>query len=265
MIYFYLFIILQVFIESFPVSSSGHIKLFSLVVDYCEVSLPYIFSTTWFFHLLHVPVVIITLLFFKNQWIPLVCHPWRYKKVITTCLCIVFIVDSVTAFLYIILSFCGVSWFPLGAGFAITGCVLYVDRFCRDSYSYQLSYYNYFLLAVSLGLVQGFALLPGVSRFATTYVCAHWFTRDAHKAFTLSWMVVFPLLIVGAVHGLMGVYVYGIIPELLHLHLYLVIIGSTIAAWYGLCLVYRMACAHTFYQWWLYMLVPFFIWVLLVV
>ncbi len=260
MLYLYVFIILQIVVESLPISSSGHTTLFSCLMFHFGHQLPEIVTAVWFNHLLHLPTVFIIVLFFEKQWSRLACHPWRYKKIIVRLVGMVFVADAITMVFYGFFKYIGVHWFPLGIGFLITAFLLYSLRYCPSGPRIHSLLFS----ALILGMVQGAALLPGISRFAATYVGARWLSIDAQKSLYLSWLLQWPLIVVGSLHGLVGLYLYGLSPELLHPMLWLVIIGASIAAWYGLRLVYHMAIAHQLYKWSLYMLIPFLIWLFLI-
>lgn len=260
MLCLYLFIILQIVAESFPISSSGHTTLFSYVASHFGCRLPEVVSTVWFNHLLHLPTVLIVMLFFEKQWTSLVCHPLRYKKIIIRLVGLVFIADAITVLFYGFFKCVGVHWFPLGVGFLITAFLLFSLRYCPQG----TRTHSLLFIASILGLVQGIALLPGISRFAATYVGARWLSIDAQKSLYLSWLLQWPLIVVGSLHGLVGLYLYGLSPTLLQPTLWLVILGASIAAWYGLCLVYHMVRTHQLYKWSLYMLIPFLMWLFLV-
>ena len=256
-----MFIILQIVAESFPISSSGHTTLFSYLVFHFGYRLPEIVNAVWFNHLLHLPTVLIVALFFRKQWVPLVCYPWRYKKMIVRLMGVVFVADAITALFYCFFKYIGVHWFPLGIGFLITAFLLFSLRYCFPGARIP----SFLFIASTLGVVQGIALLPGISRFAATYVAARWLALDAQKSLYLSWLLQWPLIVVGSLHGLVGLYLYGLSSELLRPALWLVILGASVVAWYGLRLVYYMARTHQLYKWSRYMLIPFFIWLFLVI
>lgn len=256
MLYFYILVILQIVVESFPVSSSGHMQLFSLYMQYFGVQLPEYITATWFEHLLHIPTLCVVALFFMRQWLPIVLHPWRYKHVIAAMFGIGFIADAITTCFFVLWKMIGIPWWALGVGFCITSCSLASLLRCPPVARRS----SWYLVAGVLGIAQGCALLPGISRFAATYACARWCGLRASRAYALSWLIAFPLIVGGAVHGCVGLYLHGIPAELLHPVLGISILGASVAAWYGLCLMYHMACAHTFYRWWVYMIAPFFLW-----
>jgi len=119
--------------------------------------------------------------------------------------------------------------------------------------------YSWISTAIILGVSQSIALLPGISRFAFTYFCARWCGKTAQQSFELSWLIGWPLMMVGALHGLLGLYFCGVEPELLHPMILWIILGATVMAWCALWLMQRMALAGTLYKLAYYMLVPLMI------
>jgi len=259
-----MFVVLQIVAESFPISSSGHTTLFSHLASHFGHQLPKVTTTIWFNHLLHLPTVFIVALFFKKQWLSLALHPWHCRKIIVRLVSIVFIADGITTIFYGFFKYVGVYWFPLGIGFLGTACVLFSLCFCN--HNSQNSRNNSLLYIASiLGIVQGVALLPGISRFAITYVAARWLSIDAQRSLYLSWLLQWPLMIAGSLHGLIGLYLYNASSELLQPMLWLVILGASITAWFGLRLVYHMAHTQQLHKWSLYMIIPFLIWLFLII
>jgi undecaprenyl pyrophosphate phosphatase UppP len=62
----------------------------------------------------------------------------------------------------------------------------------------ELNIYTAFIL----GLVQGIALLPGISRLATTYAAARWLGMQPRKAFEVSWLIAVPLFFAASMQGI---------------------------------------------------------------
>ena len=259
MLCFYVFIIIQIVAESFPISSSGHAALFSCIMSQYGMQLPAVTNAVWFNHLLHLPTALIIAIFFRRRWTWLLMRPWYYRAIIMKLIGIVGVADTITVLFYGLFKTVGLHWFPIGVGFICTMCILISLQWCPQ----PRKRYSPVCIALVLGCAQGISLLPGISRFAITYVCARWLCLNAHRAFYLSWLLQWPLIFVASLHGILGLSLCGLSPELLRQSLGLVIIGATVVAWYGLRLAYRMACMHQLYKWWRYMLIPFSLWVLL--
>lgn len=217
---------LQIVFESLPISSSGHLffikKLFFKNIQWTEL----------LDHLAHAPTLIILLIFFKNDWLPLArrllsIQPKRasHKKFIRLFLTIfsfVFIADCITGVFYLVLKQWGEGLFcpmiivrlmlwvnscmasiglePTSIGFIVTGGLLlslYFLPLARGFYSYGGgARYEVLTLrkSVMLGVVQGLALLPGLSRFGAMYVAARWLKISPRRAFQISFLFQVPLL-----------------------------------------------------------------------
>lgn len=263
MLYLYIYNVIQIVAESFPISSSGHVALFVQCATQLGYFQPLVTMTVWFNHVLHVPTVIITIIFFYHQWIRwrvMLFHPWRCKKIIMRLIGTVFIADAFTSCMYLFFKWYGTAFWHLGFGFFITMVVLYSLVMCM---CHSVSTYHWYVVAGALGVVQSCALLPGISRFASTYVCARWCGKTAQAAFELSWLIQFPLIVAGSVHGVCGLYMSGLSAELLHPSMLFVILMATMIAWYALCMMYRMAIQERLYIVAYYMIVPLMIWILL--
>ncbi len=269
----------QIIIESLPISSSGHLMLleqwFSQRGQGFNIALPEHFD-----HLLHAPTVVIVALYFKNAWWGLVrklCvvgRTWRAKKfsyaalpdshkrlvrMVVTIVAMIEVADCATAICYFAIKKAIKRGVPvqslpvLVVGFAVTAVMLYATRFAPKK-AVKLSWVGRSLI---LGLAQGLALLPGISRFACTVAVGQWLGMSRRRALQTSFLLFFPLMLAALVgHGIPLLR----LPEVRALVLQpsslgVVVVCALVA--YGLFDgVCRMALART--MWWLsaYMLVP---------
>lgn len=329
MLCFYLVSCVQIIVESFPVSSSGHCYLLLNFLKKSEniffsctdfISQRAIYSPTFlesFDHMLHAVTLFVLAVFFFERWkIYLLrmrsCLPIFFKAVLLTALA-----DIITSLFYFFLKIYPIE-LPLIVGFSITAmslgslymitvcpCLSFVtfsvgtentqderkgifpsclfkfyskikNRFSSISQSDFLpAHPECFCVsknvtkdikgwrsdrftptkALIIGLVQGIALLPGISRLATTYTAARWLGLHPRKAFEISWLIAVPLFLAASAQG---VYKIMYMPEV---HWLVVgalpyIIGAGIVAYGALKIT-----AHLFYThkaWWfgLYMIVP---------
>lgn len=181
--------LLQIILESLPVSSSGHLVLAEKIMQWQEIpkAVEYV---------LHGPTIVVLVLYFRATWVPLLLHCWRYRAVLLRMIFLGAAATLVTVPLY-----CGMQWlapcFPLAFGFACTASLLFSLRFV--SYHHEPMSYKKALL---LGCVQGISGLPGISRLASTYVAGVWLGLPAHKSFYFSCMMQFPLICAGFLYGL---------------------------------------------------------------
>lgn len=209
LIVLYLWIILQILLESLPVSSSGHVALMQKYVSSFG-DLIAVQDQLWIVDfLLHGPMIIILLLFFFKTWwqiifqTPFVMKNFKsnqifqsffWKKVIRI-MTFGLIADGIT------ICFWWLDILPqisLTVGFAMTATLLYATRFFNnDLRPFDMS----FAYAFWLGIGQSLSFLPGVSRFATTYAVGHFCGYSGRTSFAISFLIQFPLLIAAFIKG----------------------------------------------------------------
>jgi undecaprenyl-diphosphatase len=199
MLYFCSVIVLQIVLESFPVSSSGHnillerlwTKIGHLLCNKYPLETSGIIGLgTDILHMLHAPTLVVLFVVFYQDlisWLPIAM---RNKKFLCFLLLQVLYADGITSFFYLLFKQIGTSWFPLSLGFAASACALYGLRYCTKT-STTL---HPLAIASALGVVQGIALLPGLSRFGTTFVTARWLGFVPPHALKISMMLEVPLL-----------------------------------------------------------------------
>ena len=270
-------LIAQVILESFPISSSGHVKLlyFFLLPHFFELKT--IATSIEFEFFMQLPTVIVVVLFFYPKWYSFLQYPWRYRSVFFSCFVIAMISDIIAALFFILFYYTGIKQhISLGFGFCITAIVLWCDYFINqnDKINDQkevssIVKKNKILYGVFLGLAQGIALLPGVSRFAMTYVCAHYFLQNRRKAWITSWMILMPMSIVAGLLGF-GIMIIKkdpiIITTLIEGANFFSSIGailiSMIISFVSMRLVQKQLYAGCFFLWGFYMLLPLVVWLL---
>jgi undecaprenyl-diphosphatase len=187
--------IVSLLLEPFPVSSSGHALLFRKIVA-CFSGTVIEAPPSYFAYLLHGPTALVLLLYFWPSWRALL-------KTMTLRAFLHFvaagiIAESMTAIFYGIFAYTQTAWFPLWFGFFITACALLSLKACAGMprarpFSYRA--------ALILGIVQGISLLPGISRFGSTFVAARWLRFCARDAFVYSFLLEFPISVAGFLKG----------------------------------------------------------------
>jgi undecaprenyl-diphosphatase len=249
----YLLAMIQILFETFPVSSSGHLQLlqtfFTNMYDNHT-------SYEYFLHILHLPTAGIIIFFFYNNWKPFLLYPMRLRSVITKIFFFVGITDGITTIIYFFLKKNPIS-LPLYIGFFITSIMLFSLIWCPTRvYRKKMNWFD----ALVLGIVQGCALLPGISRFATTFVTACWLGLTPAKSFLIVWMMQLPLIIGASIRTILH---YGT----LHLplstfftgNMMLVIFITSCMSYYGFYLISSMAKNNRLWLFGIYELIPFFV------
>lgn len=205
---------------------------------------------------IHAPSALILILFFLRKWLFLLRNIVRCRFVIARLIFYVALANSITVCFYLLLSFICVSLeYFLPFGFAITGIILASLYWIPYEKNNSTMTWH---IAIMLGIAQGVALLPGISRFAATYVIGRWMGLRAQRAFELSFAIQFPLIAAASVFGLFSVNHIMQITMSNPITLLIIVIASLIA-WRLLELMYVLVIKNEI-QWlsW-YLLVPLMI------
>ncbi len=283
----WLIMIVQICVESLPISSSSHLRLLEMLIPsvaHLLAALPEDFD-----YLLHGPTVFIIMLFFFQAWYrPLrflamgLWQTWRHKQPMRDSLkklvsifyrqCLLV---GVACVLTIMMQYCVIKpflkscvWYTsevtMLVGLVVTMLMLLslcvYERRCHpelDS-SLRLRCYgrqagsNYFSISLILGLTQAFAVLPGISRLGSTFVVARWLGFTPRRAFQTSLLMQFPLIVAAFfVHGLgKGMY------QALQGYDWLVMALATLVAYALLKVAYTAALQKRFWWFGVYMIVP---------
>ncbi len=212
----YLWIILQIILESVPVSSSGHVALMQLYAQHFGYN-GQMNEQFWIIDfLLHGPMIVILFCFFFAKWWHMIikknisfAHLIDHSswKSIGNAILFVIIADGITVAWW---------WFDivpnssLRLGFVITAILLYLTRYCKEV---KKEFDGNMWYAIALGVAQSFSFLPGVSRFATTYAVGRFLSYSGSISFAVSFLVQFPLLIAAFLKGCLALIHY---PEMVH-------------------------------------------------
>lgn len=203
----YVWMMVQVIAESLPISSSGHVILLQRLL-YSNTSTA-TFSDLWAFdYFIQGISALLFLIYFFSQWWQLIFGPhfkisdlWDgavWKKNIIPVLMFGIIVDGVTSLMWLS-KIADYIQLPLFCGFAITAGALWSMRYTKPNKNVQIWSVKNGLI---LGLVQGCALIPGVSRFGSTLAVLQWLGYPRKKAFEISFLVQWPLIVAGSIIGL---------------------------------------------------------------
>ncbi len=199
-----LIVFFQLIIESLPISSSTHIKL----LENFLIRLPEDFD-----HFLHGPTIIVLVLFFYREWknrmwwfLPtrlIFRHSKMLHSIALKIFSFAFVSNLITGIIYFLFKYFHNSYldnkFVLIGGLTITCLLLFSLLFFKNS-SYEVLTINKIIV---LGFVQGLALIPGISRFASTYVIARFLKLSPRRAFQTSFLIEFPLCIAAFLKGLL--------------------------------------------------------------
>lgn len=260
--YWHLIVFLQIVVETLPVSSSGHILLLEQFI-LCFTSGLAVWQGDGSFglqemvHIVHLPTLLVLALFFGSRWYAYILSPIRLWKYLFSAAVFTLCADAVTVALYLFKPAIGQHYLPLG--FVITTVALASLYWCPQRGTQPLRWYH----ALIIGLVQGIALLPGISRLASVFVTTRWLGYSNRQAFEISWMIQVPLIAAAAAKGLLLLYKNHSVHLFNDWHLWVMVIVATVISWYTLHLCAWLV--RTNRVWWcaVYMVIPFIVSILM--
>ena len=243
--YFYLAIFFQIILESFPISSSGHLKLLEIINQKFEIFFPISLENFGLnFEILHLPTIFIFFIFFQHNLKLLLINMFKSWKFLEKISIFIFIADFITVIFYFFFKYLNFD-FPLWLGFFITGIYLFSLLFCTchpelvsgsgsripgfakatpDKQVWDDSETRTIKHAFLVGLVQGISLLPGISRFGSTFVALRWLKYEPQTAFFFSFLIEMPLLFAGVLKGFYSLHATNQLLNLSNINLEVIII-----------------------------------------
>ncbi|MBU4269795.1 undecaprenyl-diphosphate phosphatase [Candidatus Dependentiae bacterium] len=282
MIYLIIIIFLQMILESLPVSSSGHLLL---AEKFFQTTMP-----KYFDYFLHGPTILILLIIFYKEWFPLAkclatstynkkmfakfdSHK-KLLKIFLKIITLVAISNAITTLIWFIFKFYleKKEWFGtdihLLIGFCVTTLFLFLLSFKERQSSHKSHLtnlnkatvinsmtvdLNIFAKYLILGIIQGLALFPGISRFASVYAASRFLNFTPKRAFQITFLLELPLISAGF---LLGVYHINKINDQLSFLLFFAIAISTIISAIIFYFVKRLALANKLHYFFYYMIIP---------
>ena len=252
--HFYLWIVENILLESFPVSSSGHIMLLEELLEQKLLFFNgFLVNKATVEHVLHLPIAIIVALFFLPRWWPFLCKLHKYWFVILKIVIFTFLVDCITIVWFLLFRVIGIDWLPLWAGFSMTALLLFFEKRLSSKRSRLTLSWQTILF---FGCLQGIALLPGISRLAITYMGGRFLGVSPKKAFGISWLIVCPLLCAASFRGTWELYNQQQLSLLVNNKTLCVIGLVTIAAFGALYFVSYLARTGRLWYFAIYLVIP---------
>jgi undecaprenyl-diphosphatase len=263
-------VVVQLIIESLPISSSGHLAL-------CKQFLHFFYSSTQLYvppaleMITHVLNVAIIAIYFRTSWVPLFVRSvysistWRFVGIyrrfwvlIGTIVFYAFSAAVVTVVFYIfwhnsrtLIAF-QLHDYAVFIGFCVTMFLLFSLRFVPEQKRYATLNLG---MAILLGCVQGLALFPGVSRLASTYVVARWLQLRPRRASQTSFMIGVPVMLAGAVKD--GIFAHDVpIAHFFSFNSLLILAVASLISYAALHLTVCLAYRHRLWWYGYYMILP---------
>lgn len=254
----YFWIATQVIIEMLPISSSGHLALVEAwfkrafswdVKEYFTVQ-NLALSDVYYF--LHIPTLCVMLFFFMRYCFALVMPPALFARLLVALV----LANIITVSCYYLFKKYSISW-PVICGLSITSLVLLFTYNCNPISDNVQWNYGVFIV---LGLAQGIALLPGISRLAFTCSVGCCLGLSLFNSFILSWLIMVPLMMGAISKALFTLYQNGTLAQLLNWRICLAMLVSGVISWHVLSWVILLILTQ---KWWLlgwYMIIPIGLW-----
>ncbi len=172
--------ILQGISEFLPISSSGHL----LLLEKLGVGV----ESMFFNIMVHVATLVAVLIATRKEWMPLARHPFNKLNgyIILSCLPTISIAILFKAFCPSLLD----GTF-LGCGFMLTAIFLFIGERLQIAKS---KVYNAKISILS-GVLQGIAVLPGVSRSGATISTMNFLGVEKERATNISFLMSIPIII----------------------------------------------------------------------
>lgn len=252
MLNYYKAMCVQVVLESLPVSSSGHIRLLELFLhkSYSKELM----------YVLHIPTLIILIIFFYTLLLSAVRQYKNNLGAVVKLLFFIVIIDGLTALFYIFFEhyasyyFLSAEWM-LVIGLTITMLLLYTLKFVSHTTHKHLTCAR----SCIIGIAQGCALLPGVSRFATVYTVCNWLGMQPSYAFYMTWLIQAPLIITAVAKTVLFKNISQELSLLLQPQSFFICLLATIVAYYALAKSYEWAIQKKLWRCAYYMIFPLFL------
>lgn len=259
---------LQIILELIPLSSSSHIMLIRNLLKKFEIGAPTSFPFSDFEYFLHGETILIIFIFFRARFLLLLSSllPFQIqiqkrsqeKKIRCYAFKLFFLVCASTAATlvpyFLIKKFLTpLSYYLLLQcfGIVITALLLYLS-----SYDYKGNYSMTFRFLI-LGIVQGCAAFPGISRLGATYAVGKILGLRSDQALYYSFLIHLPLCLGGFILGLY---------KLLHLHFFstmnslfiiITLLAASILSYGALYMTSVLAQKNKLYWISIYLIIPF--------
>jgi len=253
---------MQVIAESLPISSSGHIVLMHKMMHIFFLYDPIMINTWAFDYFLQgVSAFVFLFYFFSSWWQLIVQRPLQIStlfshdvwiKNIMPVILFGIAADGIT-FLLWLLNIDQIINVPLFIGFMITAGILWSSQFPVEKKDVQIwSVRNGFIV----GFMQGCALLPGISRFGATFTALRWLGYRNHDAFSISFLIQWPLIVAGSLVGYKALSDLVAIQEIISLQFMILTLISAVIAYGLLYGMQKIIDKNLFWKFSYYMIIP---------
>lgn len=260
----YLWMIVQIISESLPISSSGHTLLLQQLLykyQYIVYGMTSYNLCAFDYVLQGLSSIVVFFYFFPYWWSLIIDKPikisslfdWQvWKKNIFRVFLFGCAADSIT-FLFWYFQIAEKIELPLFLGFMITGIILWSLRFVQEKSEIDIWSCTYGLI---VGTVQGFAMIPGISRFGTTFATLQWLGYKGRIAFAISFLLQWPLSFAAALKGFYVLQDVGAIEVMKEWQFIFLVLLASCASYYILKYVGKIIDKKLLWIFSYYMIIP---------
>ena len=182
--------LIQGLTEWIPVSSTGHLKIAEYFLG---LELPLFFDL-----ILHIGTLIVTLFFFRSDIKKILysIYHWDFKTENGKLVPLIFIGTIPTAIIGLLIYSAFALYFNnlllISVAYIFCGIVLFLSKTGKEKKN-KIGYFE----AILIGVVQGFAVIPGISRSGFTIATALLFGIRKEVSFKFSFLLSIPAIIGG--------------------------------------------------------------------
>ena len=197
--------VVQGLTEFIPISSSGQLSILNLFFDGDPQ------AAIDFYFFLHIPTTIAAVVYFRNDigrfitsWLPKNAKEMKSERRTTIYLVISMFVTGIIglAFSGYLAEFSS-NLLILGIAFVVTAIMLVTSEYALQKSKQQRTMDKLTpLRALGIGLIQGFAVIPGISRSGSTIAGGLWMGLSRVEATRYSFLLLIPIVIAGSLRDI---------------------------------------------------------------
>lgn len=218
--------------EFLPVSSSGHL----LLLEKLGVG-----EENLFFNIcLHLGTLAAVLIAMRKEWLPLLLHPVQNKqKILFILVASLPTVAIALIFKYLFPSLLDGAY--LGVGFVLTACLLFASEKCQIAQPRFLDYKT----SILTGVLQGIAVLPGVSRSGATISVATFLGVDKTEAANFSFLLSIPIILGSALYEGIDLAAHGALADVQFLPVFLGALAAFLSGLFAINVFMKLLKKHS--------------------
>lgn len=246
----------QTLTESLPISSSTHVK-FLLNFFNKKINIPKNYYMTNYYsedfeHFMHITSLVVFSIFLLH-------YSYSIKYNYYYFFFLALIANFFTGIFYLFFKKINLgnklfNKFPLCLGLSITTIMLFSFYFYNGLYELNYSIWSSIFIAIIIGAFQGIALLPGVSRLATTITVGSWLGLGVTTAFIFSCLLQVLLIFIALVKSCTKVASFKKFINIIDIKTIIIVIISSMISYKLLIFAFELAVNNKLYYFGFYTL-----------